>query len=84
MVRNRCRSPWVTVTFWLKALSNNCLRSGSSDGAFRLRPLGLPLCPGLNWYFFGGRPVPTLYSASEGLEGKASLRLSGVDPSQVP
>jgi hypothetical protein len=50
---------------------------GRSDGVLRLAPLGLPLCPGLNWCSFGGRPGPTLYSPSadgqEALLGIAGL-----------
>ena len=34
-------------------------------GGFGLRPFGLPDLPGLNWYSFGGRPGPTLYSPSD-------------------
>src|SRR2546429_3294587 len=62
MVRVRSFSPCLSVTFSLRACSNNRLRSGNSDGGLRLAPLGLPLWPGLNWYSLGGRPGPTLYS----------------------
>src|SRR2546430_10682234 len=62
MVRVRSFSPCLSVTFSLRACSNNRLRSGNSDGGLRLAALGLPLWPGLNWYSLGGRPGPTLYS----------------------
>src|SRR5260370_12816872 len=62
MVRVRSFTPCLSVTFSLRACSNNRLRSGNSDGGLRLAPLGLPLWPGLNWCSLGGRPGPTLYS----------------------
>src|SRR5262249_14845050 len=65
IVRVRCFSPCLSVTFSLRACSNNRLRSGNSEGGFRLAPLGLPLWPGLNWYSLGGRPGPTLYSSAD-------------------
>src|SRR5258708_4455796 len=71
IVRTIFLSPCVIVSFSLIAWSNNRLRSGKSDGAFRLRPFGLPLWPGLNWYSFGGRRGPTLYSSVDVAGGRA-------------
>jgi hypothetical protein len=55
-----------------------------SDRDLRLAPFGLPLCPGLNWCSFGGRPGPALYSSfAGGPEGKASGH-GHVEPPQNP
>src|SRR5260370_41892707 len=65
IVRVCCFSPCLSVTFSLRACSNNRLRLGNSDGGLRLAPLGLPLWPFLNMYSLGGRPGPTLYSSAD-------------------
>src|SRR5262245_29543899 len=78
MVRVRSFSPCLSVTFSLRACSNNRLRSGNSEGGLRLAPLGLPLWPGLNWYSLGGRPGPTLYSSADA--GVAETRFCPLFP----
>src|SRR5437016_7720000 len=64
LVRALFFSVFASVTFRLRASSNNFLKSNRIDRGLRLAPLGLPLRPGGHWYSFGGRPGPTLYSAS--------------------
>src|SRR5262249_35839703 len=51
------------------ARSSAAFRSGAIGFGLRLRPFGLPLCPGLNRYSLGGWPGPTLYSGSDVLVG---------------
>src|SRR5205807_668065 len=80
MVRVHSFSPCLSVTFSLRACSNNRLRSGNSDGGFRLAPLGLPLWPGLNWYSLGGRRGPTLYSWADVVVSEAVRRLQRFRP----
>src|SRR5262249_62043640 len=58
----RSFSPCLSFTGLCSSAS---LRSGAIDGGFGLAPFGLPLFPGLNRYSLGGRPGPTLYSASD-------------------
>src|SRR5215467_2600052 len=65
MVTIRSFSPCLSFTGLLSARSSASLRSGAIDGGFGLAPFGLPLFPGLNRYSLGGRPGPTLYSASD-------------------
>src|ERR1700745_1728999 len=64
MVMVRSLSPCLSFIFSLSARSSAAFRSGAIGFGLRLRPFGLPLCPGLNRYSLGGWPGPTLYSGS--------------------
>ena len=54
MVRSRCRSPWVTVTFWLKARSNNCFEVGEERRLLSLGALGVAALSRLELVLFWG------------------------------
>src|SRR5690349_12643109 len=71
IVMVRSLSPCLSFIGSWSARSSAAFRSGAIGFGLRLRPLGLPLCPGLNRYSFGGRPGPSLYSGSDVCVGTA-------------